>query len=270
MTERKTISKEMRFEVFKRDSFKCQYCGKSAPEVILNVDHIMPVSRGGDNDITNLITSCQECNSGKSNIKLDDEAVIIKRKNQLDELQERREQIEMLYQWHAGLLNIENESADIVCKLWDELVPNYSINEHGFETIKRIVRKYGLGEVIESLKISTSQYLEAESGKFTNESVNKTFDYIEKICRNKKKSINKPYLNDLYYIRGILKKRFPYINEFESIQILETAYTNGLDIDDLKEIATEYSTKSYSKWKYRMNYFIDRKIEEEQTWRPGA
>jgi len=35
MTERKTISKKIRFEVFKRDSFTCQYCGKSAPEIIL-------------------------------------------------------------------------------------------------------------------------------------------------------------------------------------------------------------------------------------------
>ena len=31
-TKRKTISKKTRFEVFKRDSFKCQYCGASAPE----------------------------------------------------------------------------------------------------------------------------------------------------------------------------------------------------------------------------------------------
>ena len=42
---RKAISKKLRFEVFKRDSFTCQYCGKSAPDVILHVDHILPVKK---------------------------------------------------------------------------------------------------------------------------------------------------------------------------------------------------------------------------------
>jgi 5-methylcytosine-specific restriction endonuclease McrA len=56
---RKQISKKLRFEVFKRDSFKCQYCGNSAPDVILHVDHIEPISKGGDNSILNLITSTE-------------------------------------------------------------------------------------------------------------------------------------------------------------------------------------------------------------------
>lgn len=63
--ERIAISKKVRFEVFKRDGFKCQYCGRSAPDVILHVDHINPVSNGGNNDIMNLVTSCSECNLGK-------------------------------------------------------------------------------------------------------------------------------------------------------------------------------------------------------------
>lgn len=48
--KRVPISKALRFEVFKRDSFTCQYCGRSAPEVVLEVDHIVPVSKGGTND----------------------------------------------------------------------------------------------------------------------------------------------------------------------------------------------------------------------------
>lgn len=58
MTDRQSISKKLRFEVFKRDKFTCQYCGKSAPEVVLHVDHIHPVSEGGETEIINLITSC--------------------------------------------------------------------------------------------------------------------------------------------------------------------------------------------------------------------
>ena len=65
MIERKAISKKTRFEIFKRDGFTCQYCGKQPPEAVLVIDHINPVANGGDNDILNLITSCEICNQGK-------------------------------------------------------------------------------------------------------------------------------------------------------------------------------------------------------------
>jgi len=100
---REALSKKIRFEVFKRDSFNCQYCGKSAPDVVLHIDHIVPVSKGGSNDIMNLITSCQDCNLGKSNNKLDDNTVVEKRKEQADRLQERREQLRMMIDWQSGV-----------------------------------------------------------------------------------------------------------------------------------------------------------------------
>ena len=53
-----SISKKIRFEVFKRDSFQCQYCGKTPPNIILEIDHIIPISEEGADDINNLITSC--------------------------------------------------------------------------------------------------------------------------------------------------------------------------------------------------------------------
>jgi len=59
------ITKKLRFEVFKRDNFTCRYCGRKTPEVILEVDHVIPVSKGGTDDFENLVTSCFECNRGK-------------------------------------------------------------------------------------------------------------------------------------------------------------------------------------------------------------
>lgn len=69
------LSKRLRFEVFKRDSFTCQYCGAQPPKVVLEVDHIHPRSRGGDNNPGNLITSCVACNRGKSNKPLGDRII---------------------------------------------------------------------------------------------------------------------------------------------------------------------------------------------------
>jgi predicted nucleic acid-binding Zn ribbon protein len=57
---------KLRWEVFKRDGFKCQYCGRGINEkIILQVEHIIPKSKGGETILNNLITSCFECNSGK-------------------------------------------------------------------------------------------------------------------------------------------------------------------------------------------------------------
>lgn len=64
------LSYKVRFAVFSRDGFTCQYCGQRAPSVKLNVDHRMPRSRGGSDDMSNLITACFACNSGKSNTLL--------------------------------------------------------------------------------------------------------------------------------------------------------------------------------------------------------
>ena len=66
MANREPLSKKVRFNVFKRDNFTCQYCGKHPPNIILEVDHIQPVSKNGSNNIENLITSCFDCNRGKS------------------------------------------------------------------------------------------------------------------------------------------------------------------------------------------------------------
>lgn len=65
------ISKTLRFEVFKRDSFKCRYCGRAAPEVVLNLEHVVPVARGGLDEIANFVTACADCNGGKSDCPLD-------------------------------------------------------------------------------------------------------------------------------------------------------------------------------------------------------
>jgi hypothetical protein len=64
--------KKLRFEIFKRDSFVCQYCGSHPPKAILHVDHIVPVADGGENDEDNLTTSCAACNLGKGARSLKD------------------------------------------------------------------------------------------------------------------------------------------------------------------------------------------------------
>lgn len=66
-TKRSKISKKKRYSIFERDGFKCRYCGRSVPDVVLHLDHFVPVSMNGSNDGDNLVTACEDCNLGKSN-----------------------------------------------------------------------------------------------------------------------------------------------------------------------------------------------------------
>ena len=64
------MQQRTRFMILKRDNFRCQYCGKTGADTVLEVDHITPVSKGGTDDFENLITACKECNRGKYNIEI--------------------------------------------------------------------------------------------------------------------------------------------------------------------------------------------------------
>lgn len=65
-------SLRLRFRVLKRDNFSCVQCGASPAKnsaVVLHIDHIKPWSNGGETEISNLQTLCQNCNLGKSNLE---------------------------------------------------------------------------------------------------------------------------------------------------------------------------------------------------------
>ncbi len=68
---KRDINLRMRFFILQRDSFKCCICGRSpatTPGLELQVDHIIPWSKGGETVIDNLQTLCSDCNLGKSNL----------------------------------------------------------------------------------------------------------------------------------------------------------------------------------------------------------
>lgn len=62
------ITKRIRFEILRRDNHTCQYCGASAPDVVLHIDHVMPEALGGSDKADNLVTACKDCNAGKASI----------------------------------------------------------------------------------------------------------------------------------------------------------------------------------------------------------
>ena len=65
-TLRRGITLKIRYQVLKRDNFKCVLCGNDAKNTLLVIDHKIPVAGGGTNDFDNLRTLCRECNHGKA------------------------------------------------------------------------------------------------------------------------------------------------------------------------------------------------------------
>ena len=64
--ERSKMTNSLRYDVLKRDGFRCVLCGASADDgAKLHVDHIIPVSKGGQTTMGNLRTLCDRCNTGK-------------------------------------------------------------------------------------------------------------------------------------------------------------------------------------------------------------
>lgn len=71
--ERQIMNNDIRYNVLKRDNFTCQKCGATVLDGIkLEVDYIIPVSKGGKTNMSNLQTLCNRCNKGKSNKTEDD------------------------------------------------------------------------------------------------------------------------------------------------------------------------------------------------------
>lgn len=188
MAERKPLSKKLRFEVFKRDAFTCQYCGKKAPDVVLEVDHIKPVSKGGKNELLNLVTACFECNRGKRNIELSDRQELEVQRKQLEELNTKREQMKMMLEWKEELLAFQKEQVKEIEKLFENPFDLWTV--FGFEEkMLSLIDRFGFLEVYESTKISIRKYIKTRSGKKREEEVLFAINKIGGICYNRK--INK-------------------------------------------------------------------------------
>lgn len=61
-----TVSKSLRFQILRRDNHTCRYCGASAPDAKITIDHVVPVAHGGTDDPSNLVAACPDCNAGKA------------------------------------------------------------------------------------------------------------------------------------------------------------------------------------------------------------
>ena len=224
MAKRKPLSKKMRFEVFKRDKFTCQYCGRMSPDVILEVDHIKPVAEGGTNDLINLVTSCMDCNRGKGKRELSDDSAVKVQREQLKELAKKSEQLKMLVEWKDELLAADDTKVDIVC---DYIESTYggSVRDTGRAKIRIYLKQYSVEEVI---KAFDEAYLRTRGdGRFT-------LDLLPKCAYYARHPIA-PDVQQILYLRKILFNRLDYVNARQAYALIEQAlYGHSISFDDIK------------------------------------
>lgn len=255
MTKRKAIGKKLRFEVFKRDNFACQYCGGQAPDVVLHVDHINPVAGGGDNDILNLVTSCEPCNLGKGARALDDDSVLAKQRAQLEELNERREQLEMMLRWREGLSNVEEEQIDAFDEAFGA-VTDCHLNSVGRAKVKRWLKRHTLADLLDALDGALGTYYRegSEDPEENNRMAGKAFSMTVRVIGAQSKYADRPHMKDLFYTRAIIRNRM-YCNEHVAIELLERAYDLGAHIEELKDWAK--TARNWTNWRSEMEEWID-------------
>lgn len=151
------VSKKVRFEVFKRDGFRCAYCGKTPPSVVLEVDHIDPKSKGGKDDINNLITACFDCNRGKKDIPLS--TITNQMADNLEALKEKEKQYAE-YQKFIKKINKRIESdIDEINSVYTEYFPGYEFSDNFKNvSIKRFLTYLSKEKIIEAIHIAVSRF----------------------------------------------------------------------------------------------------------------
>lgn len=122
---RAKVSKSVRFEVFKRDGFRCVYCGADPSMCVLHVDHVVAVANGGLNEPDNLVTSCATCNLGKSDTPLDRQQAKARGDLDGDSARDHAEQI-------AAFLEAQRAKAEAQRLLVEELANFWADNDGGF------------------------------------------------------------------------------------------------------------------------------------------
>ncbi len=159
---RKALSKKIRFDVFKRDGFRCQYCGDRPDDAKLQVDHIAPVAEGGGDEPDNLVTSCQPCNSGKGARPLGETLAPFDPKKRTVDLRERREQLEAYAEWveewnaqHAAFQ--DRQVVIVVSALFGQPDQTFTDDDAGRRarvSILGFVKKLGIEQVVDAAEIT--------------------------------------------------------------------------------------------------------------------
>lgn len=241
------LSKKLRFTIFDRDAFTCQYCGEKPPKVILHVDHIVSRKDGGGDEEMNLITSCKDCNLGKSSRSVD--LARIRQtsfKKEIEELDEKKAQLEAYYEYVRKKKDAELHEVDVFQRCWQDCSNGESsLTDSGLENMRKLSKRYSTEMIFEAIAIAWNKTTVEPESKFP---------YMCGVLRNMKLRQENPELaeeqheqNRLVYLA---RKTHAYVDERflrahivkMPLSILEEMIPTARNWSQLREYITSYVT----------------------------
>ena len=147
--KRKSTGKRTRFEIFKRDGFRCVYCGVTPVQSVLRVDHVVPIAEGGGDDPANLVTSCFDCNAGKSAVPLEERkfSPAIVTEAQREHAEQIREYLAIQKEVAAAKQEMVNHVADH----WERTIG--PLSQEMFDRLPGLLREWPVERVQEAIDI---------------------------------------------------------------------------------------------------------------------
>jgi hypothetical protein len=246
------VSKTLRFEIFKRDEFVCRYCGNRPPRVILEVDHVIPVSKAGTDEPENLVTTCRDCNRGEKDNSLNAKSFIALTEDRIKEEQERLEQKQASEEWLSEKTKHREKIYKRLRKHWVDIL---GFDGKEFDRWRRNINWYidplASQEIMDAIEIIGEK-------KDTFHSPNNAIRYFFGICKNKvgvfpknKREKPEPVQKDEDVEKDIKENYIlkPEIHKFgDIVGVITNLEKEGMSENEAKEIGNildDYFTFSF-------------------------
>ena len=146
-----SVSTRTRFEIFKRDGFRCRYCGKTTMETVLHVDHVVPRAGGGTDDPENLITACQACNLGKSDVPLTESR--LPEPMTTEALQEQTNQIAAYLEACREHSRARDDFRQYIAEIWLDATCEAWVPEDFVSRLCNVVERHGIDVCMRAITV---------------------------------------------------------------------------------------------------------------------
>lgn len=234
------ITKGMRFEVLRRDNFRCHYCGEESKNTKLQVGHIVPVSMGGSSDISNLVAACHDCNSGKGAKPIDEKHTAQDAKKHLKAQAKKIKEMKRVVDAINLKRQAESSEFEIFATSWVKAFGDcgYTVNRNYIDSqrvkVKTKVKAYGIEICCETLASVIEQSINSY-GESTDQSL--CFGYWMKVVQYGNSNVRMR----MSYLTAIFKNRCPEFEDEDEkrdiYQFVQSKISEGIDIEEIISIA---------------------------------
>jgi hypothetical protein len=174
----RNVPQKVRFEIFKRDGFRCIYCGATPVSTPLHCDHVVAIADGGSNDPSNLVTACSDCNLGKGVVRIE------KKTLQPIATEADRDHADQIREYLAVQRTIEEAKTlahEAIADRWQELIG--PLSEEMFRRLRVVMKEWPIEKLEEAMQI-TGRKLESLGEEFDYDTSVHQAKYFHGILRS--------------------------------------------------------------------------------------